>query len=133
MGFNFDHKSFIDVVIKDINKKDSQLRVKAARYLKRKIAAKIKNRAVSAPGQPPGMKTGNLLKGLRVKGGDWVAYVGFAKPAYHASLLEFGGKSNPRSTKKGQERGYMAARPVLFPTFAEEEDAVAQILSEKRV
>jgi hypothetical protein len=111
---------FTKEVMKDINKKDKKLRQKAARHLKSKIAQKINKTVVSKPGDPPGMRSGNLKKGLRIVGGPYVAYVGIKKPGYHASILEFG-KSDRTN------------RPFLFPTFAEEKDAVRRILSEKRV
>lgn len=128
-----EQRSFIKSVLKDLNKKDVQLRRKAASHIKRKIAAKIKPIGTSQPNTPPSSQSGDLLAGLATRGGPWTAYVGFKKPGYHAVLLEFGGKSAQRTTTGGESRGHMAPRPVLFPTFAEETGAVKQILSEQRV
>lgn len=126
-------QNFIKDVLKDINKKDAQLRRKAATHIKKKVSGKIKSRETSKPGEPPAKKTGKLLKGLTTRSGKYVAYVGFKKPGFHATILEFPSKTAIRKTAKGQSRGHMDARPVLFPTFAEETGAVKQILSEERV
>ena len=111
-------RSYIKDVLKDINKKDAQLRRKAANHIKRRVAGKLQETyGTSAPGEPPGLQTGKLLEGLKVRSGAYVAYVGFGKPGFHATALEFGGKSTDRKTKDGKSRGYMAPRPVLFPTI----------------
>lgn len=114
------YASSISSVMKEIYAEDSALRREAAMHVKRKIAAKIKRRHVSLPGDPPGRNTGNFLKGLTMQNKKTVALVGFKRPAYHAHLLEFGTKN-------------MKARPVLFPTFAEESATVQKILSGQRL
>jgi len=120
----------------EIQKKDKELRGRAASYLKDKIAAKINSVRHSLPGEPPGKMSGNLLKGLAVKNGAFSSIVGFKKPGFHALILEFGTKMRmvKKHAKSGQPEssGQMAPRPVLFPTFAEEAGAVKMILSEKR-
>lgn len=123
----------IKSVLKNIRKKDAELRLKAARHIKSKVSAKITAVGTSLPNTPPSSQSGELKSGIKVKGGAFTAYVGFVKPAYHMTALEFGGKSNPRRTTSGKSTGYMAPRPVLFPTMFEEADAVRQILSEERV
>jgi hypothetical protein len=137
-------QSFIKDAAKEIRSKDAELRMKAARHVRDKVKAKISTKFsdgdASAPGNPPGKVTGNLIKGLKVRGGREAAYVGFVAPAHHALLLEFGcTKTTPRMTLgKGKKRkgvrstGTMEARPVLFPTFAEESGTVKAILSETR-
>lgn len=126
--------SEIKKALKDIYKADSRLRRKAATHVKRKVIAKLKAAPQEGgkPGDPPGTDTGNLIKGMAVRGGAFTAYVGVAKPAYHAVILEFGGVAE-RVTKSGKSRGFMPARPFLFPTFVEEQNAVKAILSEERV
>lgn len=114
-------KSFVKEVIKDIEKKDIQLRTKAANYVKKKVKSKIGKRRKSRAGEPPAKFKGNLIKGIQVKqGGKYITYVGAVKPAYHATLLELG-------TRK------MAKRPFLIPTLMEERTNIIKILSEVRV
>ncbi len=133
--------SFADKIFKEIQAEDKKLLGKAAGYVKGKVAAKINKTVKSQPGEPPGMATGNLLKGLKVQTKKTVALVGFVAPAHHANLLEFGStRSKPRMTKGGgpvrkgvRSTGTLAARPVLFPTFAEEAGAVKNILSGNRL
>ena len=115
------YTSMIKNVMKDIEKKDEFLRLKAARHIAKKVKARIKKKGISQPGEPPGKFSGNLVKGIKAKkGGKYFAFVGAVKPAYHALLLELG-------TRK------MRARPFLFPTMQEEKEAVIKILSEQRV
>lgn len=114
------YTEFFKGAMKEIYRKDSELRMKAARYVRDKIREKINRDQPSLPGEPPGRVTGNLLKGLRAENKKTVALVGFKAPAYHAMLLELG-------TQK------MRARPMLFSTFAQEAETVKQILSEERI
>jgi HK97 gp10 family phage protein len=120
-------------VLGTIKKKDSQLRMVAAKHLKEKIKTKIsKSTEVSigpkggvsversSKGEPPRKDAGNLVRGLAIKGGPRVHYVGFKSPGHHAALLEFG------STK-------MKPRPFMFSTFGEEAETIKKILSEPRL
>jgi len=107
-------------IIKDIENKDIQLRMKAARHVAKKAKEKLGKRAVSQPGEPPGKHSGNLIKGIKAKhGSKYLTYVGAVAPAYHAVLLELG-------TRK------MAKRPWLFTTFMEQRAEIIHILSEVR-
>ena len=108
--------SYTDSVMKDLQKGERDLRRKAGVHVRGKVRAKINKTTPSIPGEPPGKVTGNLLKGLATKTHPSTTLVGFKPPAYHARMLEFG-------TSK------MAARPVLFPTFAEEAPTIKRILS----
>jgi len=110
-------RSFTDAIMKDLQRSDRRLRQKAGLHVKAQVKAKINKGGTSIPGEPPGKVTGNLLKGLAVKTHPSTTLVGFKAPAYHARMLEFG-------TSK------MAARPVLFPTFAEEAPTVKKILTD---
>lgn len=128
MGFVSTNVKYTEVfkgVMKDIWAKDKELRGKAAAHVKSAVRKKIDKNERSAPGEPPGKVTGNLLKGLRSENKKTMALVGFKAPAYHANLLEFGAS--------GSRKGPMAARPFFFSTFAEEAGAVESILSEQRV
>jgi hypothetical protein len=129
-------RNAIKEVLGGIQKKDRELRGKAARYIEKKVRAKISDEYFtgkhSIPGEPPGKITGNLLKGLTVRNGAWTSLVGFVKPGFHAILLEFGAGRRTH-WKNSSLPNPMAARPFLFPTFAEERGAVIDILSEKRV
>lgn len=115
------YTSFVSNVIKDIEKKDAKLRLEAARHVRKVIRKKISKKFRSRAGDPPGLVSGNLRKGLKAApGGKYHALVGFVRPAYHAHLLEFG-------TQK------MAARPVLLPTLEEEKNNIIEILTKPRV
>lgn len=128
MALNFKLNLFTDAVLKDIQKGEKDLRGKAARHLRKVVARKIKQRKISLPGEPPGRVTGDLLRGLKMSNRKTVALIGFKPPAQHATILEFGGK-DIREHKTGKSTGYMDARPVLFPTFAEEAPTVRKIMS----
>lgn len=123
-------------VLGDIKKKDKELRGKAAKHVKDKIAEKINHEQPSLPGEPPGKVSGNLLKGLAVKNGAFSSVVGFKKPGFHALILEFGAVwrwvANHFGRNESGSAGAMAPRPVLFPTMAEESATVKAILSERR-
>lgn len=120
MSFKVTVNSFIKEVERDIAAEDKRLRNEAGLHVMRAIERKINKIGPSIPGEPPGMVTGALKKGLAVKSGRSTTLVGIKNPGYYARMLEFG-------TSK------MAARPFLFPTFAEEAGAVKRILSGKRV
>jgi HK97 gp10 family phage protein len=131
------YKSMISTVIKDLERGQGKALDKAAAYLVKKLKEKVRNKGISKPGDPPGRRTGDLIKGLRyVSEGKDTRKVGPGKPASHAHLLEFG--TGPRIVKNYQghkglvkEIPPMAARPFMVPTFDEENDNVQNILSEE--
>jgi HK97 gp10 family phage protein len=136
-GIKMNGRSFINSVIRDMEKAEEKLLDKAAAYLRDKLKAKVKNKGVSVPGNPPGKQSGDLIKGIKFVRADSGAsrLVGFGKPASHAHLLEFG--TGPRVVKnfrghKGvtKDVGPMAPRPFMVPTFEEEAQNVENILSE---
>jgi hypothetical protein len=137
-GIDVKCNRFFKTVMADVWAKDKELRSKSADHLVAKVRAKINNMGRSAPGQPPGIKTGNLLKGLGKKAMKTMVLVGFRKPADHANLLEFGTTGRVVKNSRGRvgveaSAGAMQARPFFFQTLAEEAGAVKQILSEERV
>lgn len=131
---NYMLKKAFKEVTRDIYKKDAELRMKAARHVKKKVKAKISDEYFaghhSQEGELSGKITGNLLAGLTVKSGPLFSMVGFKAPAYHANILEFGAPN--RVTKSGTPNP-MGKRPFLFATFAEEAGTVKRILSEERI
>jgi HK97 gp10 family phage protein len=115
----FEFKSVIDKVMKDLKKEDAKLRLQAAKMIKEKIKEKINKHEKSNPGEPPGVFSGNLLKGIKTKNEEYSAIVGAVAPAYHAKLLEFGTKT-------------MKPRPFLLPTMEENKPEMMEILSGSR-
>jgi hypothetical protein len=142
MSSKFFFETRIKQVMKEIEAGARKQRAAAASLIRSKIKKKISDVYFSGhhskPGEPPGKISGNLMSGLYKFNGKKASFVGFRMPAYHAFLLEFGStKSNPRMTKgKGAKRkkirstGYLAPRPVVYPTFVESETEVNKILSE---
>lgn len=130
----FVYKSFVKDTIRDLEREDARLRMKAANYVKDRVIEKISRQQGhqitrfiyrgSAPGQPPAEFTGNLIKGIKTKSEQYSAIVGAVAPAYHALLLELG----TRKRVPG-----MAPRPFLYPTLEEETPVIKEILSEVRV
>lgn len=113
------YQSFVNDVIRDIDKKDSLLRKKAANHVKIKMKSKISTKGISMPGQPPGLFTGNLQKGIGIRKDSQYSHI-VGNRAYHAHLPEFGTRT-------------MAKRPYFEVTFNEEKAAIIKILSEERV
>jgi HK97 gp10 family phage protein len=112
----------------DIRKaNDKNLRA-AASLLKKELKRKVSSKTRSRPGQPPGMKSGNLREGIvSQKDGDSTQLVGFIAPAHHAHLLEFG--TVDRFQKDGSKLGRVKARPFFVPTILEQSDNIREILS----
>ena len=109
--------------MRDIEKKDNELLLKAARHGAKKWKEKVGKRGKSRPGEPPGKFKGKLIKGIKgklAKTKKHTAYTGTVAPAYHAFLLEMGTR-------------FMDARPSLVPTLMQESQEIIKILSEERV
>lgn len=109
-------KNRIGQVDRELKAGERKRRGQAARHLKNKIASKIRKTETSLPGEAPGQVTGNLLKGLSMRSTPSTTIIGFKAPGFHSRMLEFGTQN-------------MAARPVLFPTFAEELNTLKKIHS----
>jgi len=101
---------------RELQKADKDNRSRAAAHLLGAIKSKISKLGPSAPGEAPGMDSGALLKSAKVTNGKTTSLIGFVAPSFYAHILEFGSKT-------------MAARPVLFPTFAEESETAKRIMS----
>lgn len=133
---NIRYKSYIDNIIRDLDKAEAKQLRKAASHVARKMRKKVSveffDDDASAPGNPPGRRTRNLRKGIGYTKGHHEFLVGVGPPAYHAHLLEFGTAERYQKTKKGNSRfvGLVEPRPFVFPTLDEETGAVKRILSE---
>lgn len=129
--------SNLNSIVKDIKASDKRNRTEAAKYLVKKIRAKISTKSFdgvhSKPGETPYVLSGNLKKGIgyeHVKGEDKTK-VGAGSPGWYAHILEFGTSERIETTKGGKTRttGKIIARPFILPTFDEEKEAVEDILS----
>lgn len=128
--------SFINPVLKDMDKAELAGRRRASSLVKRAMVKKLKEsadnwgkreiarRRFRKTGNreivqgPPGTFKGNLLKGTDKVDGKRKSYVGAMAPAYHAYLLEFGTE-------------HMPAYPYIFTTFAEKAAAAEKAMSKK--
>ena len=130
----FEMKSFVKAIQKDLDKMEREKVQHAAKYLQGKIRDKIKTKRISQPGEPPGRFSGNLHKGIRYKiykeGSEYGALVGAGPPAYHAHLLEFGTEQRTVG-KTGKDAGKVEARPFLLPTFDEEKEHIKLMMMER--
>lgn len=129
--------SNLNSIVKDIKASDKKNRTEAAKYLVKKIRAKISTKSFdgvpSKPGETPHKLSGNLKKGIgyeHVKGEDKTK-VGAGSPGWYAHILEFGTQQRVETTKNSKTRatGKIIARPFILPTFDEEKDAIEDILS----
>jgi HK97 gp10 family phage protein len=126
--------SMIKQVIRDLDKAESQKLDKAASYLRNKMREKVSKKVRSKPGDPPGLQSGNLKKGIKFVREPGKRLVGVGRPASHAHLLEFG--TGPRYVKNYRGKGgvkFVGAvqpRPFMIPTFEAEKENVEKILSE---
>lgn len=128
MGSKF--TSYLKSIESDLRKSQKRALKRAALHLKKKVREKLRNVSPSAPGQPPGKVSGDLLKGIGTKSLKDSELIGAGPPAQHAHLLEFGTKD--RTVKKsGKMVGHVKPRPFLGPTFEAEAENVKEILSEK--
>jgi HK97 gp10 family phage protein len=127
--------SKISKVINDLDKAQEKQLDRAATHLRNKLKEKVSKKIVSKPGDPPGLHSGNLKKGIKFTREPGKRFVGVGRPASHAHLLEFG--TGPRIVKNYYGKagpvavGAVAPRPFMIPTFEEEKDAVEKILSEE--
>jgi HK97 gp10 family phage protein len=128
-------KLMIAKIIRDLEKSQDKLLDQAAIHVRNAIKRKVSQRGgTSRAGDPPRRDTGDLYRGIKwAKRGDY-RLVGVGKPAQHAHLLEFG--TAPRVVKNyagkqgiRKDVGRVIPRPFMRPTFAEEADKVAEILS----
>ena len=106
MGNIVKYQSFVKDVFKDIVAVEKEVLKDAAKHVQKKMKEKVSKRGRSFPGAPPGLKTGNLKKGIKYDIRDRDnALVGLGPPAHHGHLLEFGTKI--RTTKKGVNKGHL--------------------------
>lgn len=121
-------KSYVKQINKDLESISKERIKESAKYLQGKIKDKIKNKNISQPGQPPGKRSGDLLKGIKydIKDNE-TALIGVGPPASHAHLLEFG--TMERRKKDGRPTGRMIKRPFLLPTFIEESGNIRKMMS----
>ena len=126
------YQSFVKDIIRDLGKEESKVLVAASKHVQKKMRAKVSNKNRSLPGQPPGLNSKNLRKGIRFEieksYAGKRAFVGIGSPAQHAHLLEFGTKE--RKTKDGKNKGRVLPRPFVFKTFDEEQNEIQRIMSE---
>jgi HK97 gp10 family phage protein len=126
--------SKISQVCRDLDKAQDRQLDRAAGYLRQKLKDKASKKETAQPGDPPGMNSGDLKKGIKFTREPGKRLVGVGRPAHHAHLLEFG--TGPRLVKnyrgKGSPKmvGPQAPRPFMIPTFEEEKGNVEKILSE---
>ena len=121
------YNSYMKEIMADIKKSEKKYLTEAAKHVQKKMKEKVGKKLKSRAGAPPGVRSGKLKKGIKYLVQDNSALVGLGPPAHHGHLLEFGTVS--RTTKKGANKGMVAARPFLRPTFEEESDAVRNILT----
>lgn len=121
------YQSFMKDVFTDIVKIEKETLKQAATHVRDKMKEKVSKKGRSLPGSPPGVRTGNLKKGIKfdIRDRD-SALVGLGPPAHHGHLLEFG--TLRRVTKKGKQLGRVLPRPFVRPTFEEESDTVRKIM-----
>jgi len=109
-------ESYLDGAMKAVLTGELRNRRKASSYLKEKIKQKALD-----------MKdTGNLAKGVYKLDAATRSYVGSSAP--HSYLVEFG--TVERMHKSGKSVGVSPPRPFVYSAFAEEEGAIAAIMSE---
>lgn len=121
------YQSFMKDVFSDIVKIEKETLREAAIHIRKKMKEKVSKKGRSFPGMPPGVKTGNLKRGIKYQIRDRdSALVGLGPPAQHGHLLEFGTKV--RKTKKGVNKGHILPRPFVRPTFEEESETVKKIM-----
>lgn len=121
---NVYYTSFFDEVNKQLNKGEKRNRLKAVRYLARKLRLEIKKE----------YGKNDLYEGIDYDHGETISRFGYTKPAYHAHLIEFGTDErfvkNWRKTGKGKSVGRMPKKPIFIPFIQKEADNVGSILAE---
>lgn len=118
-------ESYLQDVIKEIDKINTKNRKKAAAHVKKALRKKVAERFGIS---------GNLYKGVDRYNGKESSFVGFMSPAQHAHLIEFGTDERFIKNYHGKQgvvvsSGRMPKRPLLQPVFDEEAEAVKRIMS----
>jgi len=120
-------KSYVKQINNEIDAVARGRTKEASVYLVGKIKDKLKDKRRSQIGQPPGKRSGDLLRGIKYNiTGNETALVGVGPPAQHAHLLEFG--TQERHTKSGKYTGRVLRRPFLLSTFLEESDNIRKMM-----
>ena len=122
--FNYKFTSYSAELARELNKMERKQRMKAARYLTKKV--------IEVATQRFGADS-NITKGITYDHGTYLSRVGFQKPAYHAHLIEFG--TDTRFTTKGigsgsKGTGHIQANPFFVPTLENNTQAVINIMQE---
>ena len=124
--------SNLDKINNELLRHDKALRNRAAGVVMRNARRRLKNRI----GDAPNTIEGNLLKGIKKRGGKFTTLVGFGAPAHHAFLVEYGGRlvdSRKGSETYGQDIGTRQPHPFFAPAYEESLPEVKRILSEERL
>ena len=117
---NFRLESFVEDVIRDIDKSEERSRREALKFAAKKMRENIGKKGKSSPGDFPGKRSGGLRKSIRYKlktGVVRTSFVGSTAP--HAHLLEFGHGDGKEQNK----------RPFVNKTLLAEEQEIINILS----
>jgi len=133
-------KSYLNEVQREIDKACSEKTKKAAKLLTEKLKEKVSKNLPygqhSKAGQPPASISENLMTGITSANSRHESKVGFARPAYHAHLMEFGTDPRYQKTYNGKplatpkEVGRVDARPFFGVTIRENAEEVGKILAE---
>jgi len=117
----FKYTSFLDDVIKDIEKKEAKNRLSAVKHATKIMRRNASSVGDSLPGDFPSMNTKKLRKSIGYKlrtERKYVSWVGSKSPFIH--LTEFGW-GDGRVTNK---------RPLVYRTLVEETPMIEKLLSE---
>jgi hypothetical protein len=124
----FTLNSFVDDVIKDLEKEEKKKLKKASSILKRKTRSNIRSLGL--------VEEGNLLKGVKDDVYKNAVLVGLSAPAFHALIVELG--TVERFTlgdgveRKGvRSTGVMPATPYFLPAFQSSLPKIQNALSEE--
>lgn len=126
---NLKYESYLKDIDKEINKVSRRQRLKAGRYVKKKLREKSVQRFGA---------DSNITKGIGSKNLKAVTIVGIGPPAQAAHLIEFGTDTryhgqNSKMNKGGKRwyTGHVKAKPFVEPTYRESAPRVQAILSEE--
>ena len=118
--------SYIADVNREIQKGERRNRLKATRYITKKLKQEVKNK----------YGEGNLYKGIDYVHYDDLSKFGFTKPAQHAHLIEFGTDERFVKNYRGHKGVYKSVgrmkndKPVFRPVVLREAANVGKILAE---
>lgn len=118
--------SYVADVNREIQKGERRNRLKATRYITKKLKQEVKNK----------YGEGNLYKGIDYVHYDDLSKFGFTKPAQHAHLIEFGTDERFVKNYRGQKGVYKSVgrmkddKPVFRPVVIREAANVGKILAE---